>query len=201
MKEKLTIVLPAVDHDEVSEGLVNLTEAIDKSGTDAAHQGVLGGQFGYGALYENDIFMMHPFCWCEQADCQWCAGCECPDEAFHYYVDDIEVNYERYMAFFYEVTGGPFDIKNSELEQAAWTRQAEEANGRRTTGEDKVCRYCKGEWGNAPNFHHKATGFKVRWYKYLGRDMEIENPNMAKFEYILEGCLESLKHLSNSVVI
>lgn len=33
----------------------------------------LGGENGYGIDYENDVFMMHPFCWCESYDCLWCA--------------------------------------------------------------------------------------------------------------------------------
>lgn len=55
----------------------------------------------YGTDFENDIFMMNRFCWCEKEDCKWC-GSE-----------------------------------------------------------------------NAPNFLHKKTGFEVRWYKYIGRSMEM----------------------------
>ena len=28
----------------------------------------------YGVDYEDDVFMMHPFCWCEKDDCLWCGG-------------------------------------------------------------------------------------------------------------------------------
>ena len=28
----------------------------------------------YGVEHENDVFMMHPFCWCERQDCPWCGG-------------------------------------------------------------------------------------------------------------------------------
>lgn len=42
------------------------------------HQGgILGGEWGYGVEYENDTFMMHPYCWCERGDCLWCCSCEC----------------------------------------------------------------------------------------------------------------------------
>jgi hypothetical protein len=40
-------------------------------------EGALGGKYGYGVEFENEIFMMHPFCWCEQEDCPWCALCLC----------------------------------------------------------------------------------------------------------------------------
>lgn len=26
----------------------------------------------YGTDIDNEIFMMHPFCWCEKEDCPWC---------------------------------------------------------------------------------------------------------------------------------
>jgi len=26
----------------------------------------------YGTDYENDVFMMHRYCWCEREDCRWC---------------------------------------------------------------------------------------------------------------------------------
>jgi len=26
----------------------------------------------YGIDYENDVFMMHRYCWCEKEDCPWC---------------------------------------------------------------------------------------------------------------------------------
>jgi hypothetical protein len=28
----------------------------------------------YGTDYENDVFMMHRFCWCEREECGWCSG-------------------------------------------------------------------------------------------------------------------------------
>lgn len=26
----------------------------------------------YGTNFENDVFMMHPYCWCESQNCLWC---------------------------------------------------------------------------------------------------------------------------------
>jgi len=34
------------------------------------HEGNWAGK--YGAEYDCDVFAMHPFCWCEKADCPWC---------------------------------------------------------------------------------------------------------------------------------
>lgn len=59
---------------DVSDELYELTEAITKKKFDGAWQGggLLGGEYGYGVDFENDTFMMHPFCWCEKEDCGWC---------------------------------------------------------------------------------------------------------------------------------
>jgi len=37
--------------------------------------------------------------------------------------------------------------------------------------EREECPWC---FGSAPNFLHKPSGFKVKWYKYIGRGMETE---------------------------
>lgn len=33
-----------------------------------------GFGFGYGVDFENDVFMIHTFCWCDGEDCPWCNG-------------------------------------------------------------------------------------------------------------------------------
>lgn len=42
----------------------------EKNPTKQAH-GLLGGEFGYGQDFENEVFMMHQYCWCEE--CKWCS--------------------------------------------------------------------------------------------------------------------------------
>lgn len=27
-----------------------------------------------GVLYDSALFMMHPYCWCESENCEWCEG-------------------------------------------------------------------------------------------------------------------------------
>lgn len=46
--------------------------------------------------------------------------------------------------------------------------------------------------GLAPNFWHKRTGFRVWWYKWIGRDNEIENMDGYPFEDIFRDCIKSL---------
>ena len=55
--------------------------------------------------------------------------------------------------------------------------------------EREDCPWCEDE---APNFHHKASGFKVWWYKFIGRGMRIENPNNSDFVTILAECCGSI---------
>lgn len=73
----LTIILPPVSNDVVSSDLRYLTELLALNNLGDVSGGGLGGTYGYGADYENDTFMMHPFCWCDEASCPWCLACEC----------------------------------------------------------------------------------------------------------------------------
>lgn len=45
-----------------------------------------------------------------------------------------------------------------------------------------------------PNFLHKRTGLEVRWYKYIGRGMEMKGkkPNAGTLATILTECIGSL---------
>jgi len=79
----------------------------------------------YGTNFENDVFMMHRFCWCGEDACAWCGGNE-PE----------------------------------------------------------------------PNFRHKELGLAVRWYKYIGRGMEISNPNHLNATGVARVILECLDSLS-----
>lgn len=71
--------MPTCTEDEVATGLRTITRFL-REVTGEGPRGFLGGDNGYGVEYENDVFMMHPFCWCERPDCPWCLGCECEVE-------------------------------------------------------------------------------------------------------------------------
>lgn len=65
--------------------------------------------------------------------------------------------------------------------------------------EEEDCPWCTDLEGvSAPNFHHKASGFKVCWYKYIGRSMKIENPNNADFVKILAECCRDCREIQNA---
>lgn len=55
--------------------------------------------------------------------------------------------------------------------------------------EKETCPYCGKE--NQPNFHYKPTDFKVWWYKYIGRGMEMnKNITSADCALMLSACLQ-----------
>lgn len=79
MINQVTIIVPeAADN---SNELVQLTKFLTKSVFKGKWQGggLLGGEFGYGVNYENDTFMMHSFCWCDNDDCKWCGEENAPN--------------------------------------------------------------------------------------------------------------------------
>lgn len=132
----------------------------------------------YGTDFENDVFMMHHYCWCDKDDCPWCVGCQCPESAYHYFVDDIEVSHDEYLA----------------LRKA----EAYKANEHMLIRKDAACDYCLGtgvfeQWGpqmGAPNFWYKPTDFRVEWYKYIGRDMETHGE--CEIEKMVRHCIGSI---------
>lgn len=126
------VFLPPISDDQVSNDLVWLTELLHRRGAEISG-GLLGGEFGYGAEFENETFMMHPFCWCESPTCPWCLACFCV----------VEDRGERIAGM------------------DRWV----------TTSE---CSNCTSRAKEAPNFLHKPSGSEVRWYKYIGRGMEVD---------------------------
>ena len=153
----------------VGHGLVLITEALAEKGADVTG-GLLGGEYGYGANVENDVFMMHQFCWCESDDCPWCWGCTCPE--------DVDI---------YEVRGQQVDFQDW-LDEYDRTENRERSHRKQS---DLVCDWCRGERENAPNFLHKPSGSKVSWYKWIGRSMEVDLK--APWRKILTDCLAEIE--------
>lgn len=142
--------------DALGFGLTALTEAIAQLSPEQVRHGLLGGEFGYGAEYENDTFMMRPYCWCERTDCLWCT---------------VWLSNE-----------GDFTEEESKAH-----REKQEAEIAAKFGADSYR-----DFGRAPNFWHKRSGLKVNWYKWIGRDMEVHNPNAADLHAVMRECLHSV---------
>jgi len=156
----------------------------------------------YGTNFENDVFMMHRYCWCEREDCPWCAGCTCPESAWHYSVDGKPVNSEEYHKVFFdtgyeEMSNAEYGSKEHKKLSKIFKEKIKIRNARCGQVKDDVCDYCthKGIFekydGEAPNFIHKKSKFMINWYKYIGRDMEFKNvpENIVN---IIQECFDSL---------
>ena len=126
--------------EDIYEQLYKLSEAIAKKTKDNYQGGLLGGEFGYGQDYENEVFKMHPFCWCDKDDCGYCAGIGAMPSLLR------EIG----------------NVKYSESERL-------------------------------PNFLYKPSGFKLWWYKYMGRGEESSG-SLPKDWY--KKCIKSLTPLS-----
>lgn len=170
-KDSATILLPAISDDQVGNDLYWLTEQCAKAGKDISG-GLLGGEFGYGAYVDNDVFMMHPFCWCERDDCEWCRGCECPEESWLYYVEGKQTTHRAFLD--------------------AWDPNDPWRVERHIDRVDELlCGYCDGSNPAAPNFLHKPSGTNVYWYKYIGRSMEVDI--RGDWRTLLAECAEAIK--------
>lgn len=162
------IVIPAASEGQVSHDLIHLTETLSLRGEDTSG-GALGGEFGYGAWFENSTFQMTPYCWCTRGDCPWCVGCTCPEGAVRYYLADAPEVPVKADVFF---NAGGYRTGTSEPVP------------------EKQCDYCAGRIEPAPNFVHKPSGSKVSWYKWIGRGMELDLA--ADWGTLFAECLASL---------
>jgi hypothetical protein len=156
----------------VSEGLGTLTRELRDKGWDTS-AGLLGGEDGYGAWYSNEIFGMHPFCWCGNFNCAWCMECGCDDTATLYRIDGIEVTGDEY-----------------------WDKDLNKVTAHSATPvEENQCVNCRSGLTAAPNFWHNPTGSHITWYKYIGRSME----GVVKGDWgmILQECLNSIQVRQN----
>ena len=97
------IILPERSEDSISNDLRYLTETLDRNGlADASGYG-LGGEFGYGADFENDTFLLHAYCWCEEGSCRWCGEEYAPN--FLHKPTGTTVHWYKYIGRGMEVEG------------------------------------------------------------------------------------------------
>ena len=96
------ISFPASDDGAMSIMLRRLTKAINDKDPATRVHGVLGGDDGYGASWDSDVFMMHPYCWCEKEDCPWCGHGEAN---FHHKPSGVSVTWYKYIGRSMEING------------------------------------------------------------------------------------------------
>ena len=139
---------------------------------------------------------MHQYCWCEKDDCEWCRGCTCPDEAWRYFKDKQEIASKQYNDEFYDYEGklpceyAKFGSKKYKEYDKKWNEKIAERNKRYDVEHTPMCDYCKGLVGNAPNFWHKKSNFKVWWYKWIGRDSKYSRElTLKEWTDIFNDCI------------
>lgn len=216
----IKIVLPEQNDDLLGGLLVELTKAISEAGEEIAVQGFLGGTYGYGADYKNDVFEMRPFYW---GDCEcdydtlrdeWSDNNshdeECYQTLFHnmHYVNygadggwnfDVKPGHERDKETFDDICDC-IDTLYRQFKIPAGTpgshvhctcmHDINYANFLKTISHADECLMDK------PNFLHYASGLEVEWYKYIGRSQEVKAPQELtgrQMIAIFEECFKSLE--------
>ena len=200
---EIRIVLPAISDDQISNDLRWLTETLMSQGAETTG-GFLGGEFGYGADFDNEVFTMFPFYW---------GDCECGrDKAEWQWEEDHDHAYICYQNEIIRRGFIDFDTpttlawKEKETHNRVITRMVCLEMGldpdfgswvHCTCGRDSAWE----EWQIAnphnelcgvarPNFLHKPSGSRISWYKYIGRGMETDLK--ADWRTILAECVASV---------
>lgn len=57
----------------LTDMLIRITKEIEDRHFGGPDGYGLGGEYGYGANYDSDVFQMSRFCWCDGDDCPWCS--------------------------------------------------------------------------------------------------------------------------------
>lgn len=196
MKNKaLHIIVPSVSNDIVSTGLYKLSEALANKNPKNQHHGFLGGEYGYGQEFENDVFAMFPFYWGE-------CTCGYEEKASEWYSKNKHTKtcYQAEYAKIKEAWHNDKEVKELCKKFGIPWNEGKGSAIHCTCGFDKIADKWEKENQHKdncpiirPNFIYKPTGFSVNWYKYIGRSMEFEKISERGWKKILKECLQSIK--------
>lgn len=205
---EITVITPPVAESAIDHDLVNLTEFIWKTHhADEPYGYGLGGEFGYGPYdgFENDVFEMRSFYWGD-CDCGYGAVADAAsaligDHTAECFGTRFNAAQDRLRAQGKDLYGEDRGL------MVAWAK----ANGfpGAPFGMAVHCdcgiaeRYESWYATNPhpetcttllPNFRHKASGLEIRWYKWIGRDMEYapSKPRASKWRAIFDECVASV---------
>jgi hypothetical protein len=204
----------------VSNRLYALSEALGlRNPTNQSH-GLLGGTWGYGQDYTNDVFEMHPYWW---GDCTcgmegqvvaWeQANPHPPGCVYHYVSSKMEEIRETKGMKEGLITGSPREKAEAafveELRarfphmvpvgEQGWLGQVFDLCdcGQRARYEEFARAHrCKDDCRLAlPNF--RCGDVEISWYKYIGRSMSVNRQvSRGELEDMFEKCFASLPPLS-----
>lgn len=196
--------------DHIADDLIDLSKALSNLVPYNQAHGVLGGEFGYGNDFANDVFEMFPYYWgdCEcsfgELEYQWCQE---NDHELHCYQVELKQRFEDHGL---EEFGFPHKMKYEKAEelrekvyQELLTKHNLPRQGRAVHCtcdlENKWQQFIENNQHDPrcgvirPNFHHFASGVMIYWYKYIGRSMTI-NCAISKQQWrqIYDECMQSL---------
>lgn len=214
---EVEIITPPVadDDDPLDAGLVALTEAISHLDDEAVAHGCLGGEFGYGAHWDNAVFTMRPYYW---GDCD--CGADEREEAWNAdpknrhspgcYQSELRDRQEKAGIHYDQQNNIPYEERRR-IEDGIYDDLCAKHSVDRRFGAAVHCT-CEyqaraaayfNENGHRPtcalelpNFLHKRTGLEVRWYKWIGRGMECVGLDGVDVNEVIAECLASLETAS-----
>jgi hypothetical protein len=188
------------DEDYVSEQLYALSEALGRRDPDNQSHGLLGGEWGYGNEFKNDVFEMHPYYWgdchCgfETEEYQWgmanphpptCFNTRYWDEHERLHLLDLDFRVENERMVEWSKAQGYVDAPYGMAVYCDCGTSERYQEWRQTHDHDPECRVV------LPNF--RAGTVSVAWYKYVGRGMSVNRPvTHAEWKRIFESCFASL---------
>lgn len=189
----------------IEEGLYEISKQITLSTGEDNIQGILGGEYGYGVEFKNDIFEMHPFYY---DDC----SCGFEDESYQWQETHPHdtMCYQQQLDSLIRLEGiDPDDwgVDNTDKTDVI-ARKLARSLGLSDSVTYTLCT-CNREalvtqWYQAhghkenclliqPNFWHYASGTSINWYKYIGRSMKGgEDLSFIQWIDIVKECLVSL---------
>ena len=208
--QSIQVVFPARDMDALADALVSITEAIDRLDPDLVSHGCLGGQHGYGGVWDCDTFTMRPFYW---GDCD-CDADERSD-AFHSVNSHSEDCYSSELCRLQKAAGVhytqparlPYD-EEQKVKDGIYRALCKKHGQTYPAGcavhctcdfRAKAEAYFKDNGHRPtcalelPNFLHKPTRLEVRWYKYIGRGQEVVARGQVDVSAVLADCISAIE--------
>lgn len=185
----------------VAEKLYELLETLGKKNPGAQAHGFLGGEWGYGQEFKNDVFEMHPYWW---GDCT-CSFDE-KDRAWseeHPHTETCFFNRYQAEEKRLEHDGWSFDKQhNLMIKWAKANGYADAPNGMAVhcdCGIDQAYAAWRSVNNHASDCREVVANFKcgdleIRWYKYIGRGMSVNREvSREELRQIFRKCRQSIK--------
>jgi len=220
--KKIEIIIPPVTFGDTESDLAKLTEYLVKNGRAEWIGGILGGEFGYGCDYKNKVFEIRPYYWGE-CNCgfddkyereydKWSKKHKHSKDCYQTLVDNelIENGWkiDKNLGFLC----APKDLTYAQYEKIEDKIRKKYCKKLELTFPDGCAIHCTCDYEKElekfsdkmgdhkdtcalilPNFKHYKTGLEIRFYKYIGRDMEY-NKKVPKKEWkkIFKECINSI---------